>query len=162
MIVNKSELAKALDYSVPTITHWVRRGCPVQQEGSQTKAWKFKLSEVVQWLLDQQASPADAAALTAERVRLTCAQADRQEHALQLEREQVVPLEEVALFWADILGAARTRLLAVPTRAAPLVLGCTSLAGAAAILDELICEALTDLSGTGIPAQTKDPEQAAV
>ena len=47
--LNKSELAAAFDVSMTTIANWVRRGCPVEERGSNGKSYEFILSEVIKW-----------------------------------------------------------------------------------------------------------------
>lgn len=54
---------------------------------------------------------------------------------------------KIAEQWALIGNNMRTRLLAIPTRAAPLVAACKTPAEAYAVINDLIYEALTELSG---------------
>lgn len=48
--INRSQLAKILKVSLPTIDGWVRRGCPAKKN---KQGWTFKLKEVEQWLDDR-------------------------------------------------------------------------------------------------------------
>lgn len=47
--VNRAELAKIFDISLPTVDAWVRKGCPVEERGGRGREWKFHTSEVFNW-----------------------------------------------------------------------------------------------------------------
>ncbi len=47
--LTKTQLAAAFDVSLPTIDAWLRRGCPVEQEGANGRAYKFSLPQVIKW-----------------------------------------------------------------------------------------------------------------
>jgi phage terminase Nu1 subunit (DNA packaging protein) len=61
---------------------------------------------------------ADGDDLKAERLRLTRAQADKEETRVARERGELVPAEAVSREWASILRDLRNALLAVPSRCA--------------------------------------------
>ena len=95
---------------------------------------------------------ADSFDLTAERARLAHHQANK----AALEAEQLagslIEIEAVA----DIVGAeyanVRSKLLVIPSKAAPQVIG-LSIAAAKALLDDMIFEALDELTADAPPAQ---------
>ena len=62
---------------------------PVRKEG---RSFLYDSAEVLPVLYEAEARPTNAANLTAERARLTKAQADRQEMQLATEREEVAPV----------------------------------------------------------------------
>lgn len=51
MIVNAKELRELLKVSKPTVTKWVRAGCPHMRTGeSEGSGLRFVFEEVVEWL----------------------------------------------------------------------------------------------------------------
>ena len=89
--------------------------------------------------------------LNLERARLTKAQADHKEIDLAKARGELIPAEDVAKTWADMVLASKARLSAIPTSAAPLVAAADSTPEVTRILQSQIEEALDELSGSGIP-----------
>lgn len=87
------------------------------------------------------------ASLSAERSRLASAQADHQEMVNQLKRGELLPAAEVRAAGEAMIAASRARLLALPSRVAPEVVGVDGLAQVVGILDDAVREALEELSG---------------
>lgn len=99
--------------------------------------------------------------LDAERARLAKEQADKTAMENAVRRGDLVSSELVADWWSHVITNAKTRLLGIPTAAAPLVLGTKSLAGVRDKLEELITDALNDLSRTNpIPGAGSDADMA--
>lgn len=86
--------------------------------------------------------------LEAERARLAKEQADKTAMDNEEKRGRLIDAEKVSVWWVQIVTNAKSKLLALPTKAAPLVLGCKTLAQAKDILEKLIHDALTELSAT--------------
>ena len=86
----------------------------------------------------------DAEALKAEKLRLTRAQADKEEARVQRERGEVVEAAAVAREWANLLRDVRNALLAVPSRCGAALPHLT--AGDVATLDRQIRKALEGLA----------------
>lgn len=63
---NKAELAEFFDVSLPTIESWVRRGCPVVQQGRKGVSWVFDLRAAAKWRYgsDEQEENQDPDAMT--------------------------------------------------------------------------------------------------
>lgn len=80
------------------------------------------------------------------RARLIAAKAAIAEIELEKAKGDMVSVSIVADWWDSIVFAAKTRLLSVPSRAAPLVFGVTSLSAAQAVIENLITESLNELS----------------
>jgi hypothetical protein len=71
-------------------------------------------------------SNADAQSRTSfahERARLFKARADIAELERQARFDRLVPIEEIEPSWAHLVGHFRTRMIAVPSKAAPRVFG---------------------------------------
>lgn len=90
--------------------------------------------------------------LPAERARLAKEQADGQEMKNAVTRGELLPRSEVTAAVTSAFARVRARLLAVPTKTAPLLLGVSDLADLTGKLSDGIHEALAELSGTIVVA----------
>jgi len=103
-------------------------------------------------LLYLQPGDGDTFDLTTERARLAHHQANKAALEAGLLAGSLVEIEAVA----DIVGAeyanVRSKLLVIPSKAAPQVIG-LSIAAAKALLDDMIFEALDELAADAPPAQ---------
>lgn len=83
----------------------------------------------------------------AERIRKTRLEAD----ILELEKAQLagqlIPVDQVQAAWGRLIAAFRARMLALPTKTAPLVVAADSFIAAEKILTDAIHDALNELSG---------------
>jgi len=86
-----------------------------------------------------------ASGIRAERKRLLKVQADREELELAQLQGRLVAVEDWEKATADIVAAAKARLLAVPARVAPRVLGETSRVMVQGLIEKEIKEALQAL-----------------
>ena len=87
-----------------------------------------------------------------ERGRLLKLQADRAQMELDTMRARLISADEAEELWASLLATFRARMLAVPTRAAHLVLHLKEFYAIEQSLRDLVCDALTELA-------RYDPEQ---
>lgn len=83
----------------------------------------------------------------AEKTRLTKAQADRTEVELEEKQGNLLDSEETIKAWSAYVTATRARLLSIPTKCAQELAGADEPTIIKGILEELICEALEELSG---------------
>lgn len=156
--VAKSELAQILGVSERTLTHWQKEdGFPILYRGKRGEANQYDTTDVIQWwhnremgrLIDGDGD--ESLDLNRERARLAKAQADRTELELRKRRGEVAEVGEFEQAWTTLLLNFRTRMLALPVRATPLVAACQALPEVQEELRKLVHEALTELS-TGILA----------
>jgi len=82
------------------------------------------------------------------RSRWLKAKAALSELELSKAKGEVVSAVDVADWWDRIISAAKVRLLAIPTKAAPLVIGAGSLAKIQDVIQSLLYDALNELSST--------------
>ena len=111
---------------------------------------RYNLSDCVQrfvhFLREKRAQyPID---LQNERARLTKLQADKADLELMEARGEVIRAEDVASTWADLVIAARSRLLAIPTSLTPAVLAADKQNVVTELLRDAIEDALTELADT--------------
>lgn len=91
-------------------------------------------------------SRSDNSKVAVQRGRLLKAQASLKELELSIKNGQMVPVSGVVTVWEARIGACRSRLLGLPGRIAPQVVGCSNIAEVKALLERTICECLDELS----------------
>lgn len=104
--------------------------------------------------------------LNAERARLAKEQADKTALENEEKRGVMVDVREIVDRWAAVGTNIKARLLSIPTKAAPLVLGCKTLPQVREVLAQLINDVLSELSASppGIRSgagSIQEPEAAA-
>ena len=80
------------------------------------------------------------------RTRKVNAEAEIAELELKKIHNELVNADDVVQAWTDVLGSVKSRLLSVPTKAAPVVAAETNAGMCQKIVEELIQEALEELS----------------
>ena len=129
---NDKELRAALD------------GCqPDGYRGKTQPLWY--LSTVLERL--PKASSADDLGLDEARARLATAQAERHEMENAARRGELAEVADVERTWIDMVMAVRSRLLSLPTKLAPQLVGISDPREIFAKLTEEIRVALTELAG---------------
>ncbi len=141
--LTKGEIADAFGVSLPTVESWIRKGLPAKKVANR---WCINLSDATAWRIQQMSLPEVAGSLEDEKTRLTKAQADLAELELSEERGELVRMSSVSGAWESHVARCRARLLSLPTKASPQVVGCSSLAEVKAVLDGFVEEALLELA----------------
>ncbi len=100
------------------------------------------------YLPTYQAKPVNGESLEEAKTRKESALASLHELELAEKTGKLLDAEQTAEWWTRIITNAKTKLLAIPTKAAPLVIGCKTPAQAKDVLERHIYEALTELSAT--------------
>lgn len=149
-LVTTAELARIFKVKPRTIRTWIEEGCPIAvRGGGRGNPHKFELTVVQAWREGVQVGgPLD---YNAERAKLTKAQRQEAEIRIKKQMGNLVAIGEVGKLWADQIGAAKSKLLGMSVRLAPLVMQATSLEECKSIIDELVREALEEIAGNGIP-----------
>ncbi len=146
------ELSVLLGVSAQTIRELARRGVIAKSAGR-----TFPTEETVRRYLahlrgvaHERGGEAAIAAGAAARARLATIRADREEFALEVEREQWLDLDDVIANWDSALRTLRAGVLTIPTRVASRVPGLTR--DMVYEMDQEIREILTELGRNGYPA----------
>lgn len=152
MRVNRAGLADAHGVSENTVTNWLEEGLPRAKAAARRgQSDEYDVAETIRWRLAREAAKGvldENGALInfeGERTRLTREQADKISMENEMRRGRLVDTEHVAALWANLLTNVKNRMLAIPTRAAPLVVGRKSLPEVRDVVRRLIVEALNDL-----------------
>lgn len=97
----------------------------------------------------------------AERTRLYTLQADHEELRIAEKVGKLIPAEMVEEKWTEIVGAARAKLLALPTKIAQVALAARSLREIEEKVRIEVTAALENLSGNTKPARKKRARRVA-
>jgi phage terminase Nu1 subunit (DNA packaging protein) len=152
---SKHALAKALQKPVKVIDDWIHAGCP--HEKNIRGHYQFDLADVWQWREDfirrslttkstKDAGGAEYLDLSAERARLAKEQADKLEMENAESRGETLNAECVRIIIQGMFGTVRNRVLGIPTKVAPFIIGKSEIGEIQTILNDEIYECLTELS----------------
>ena len=145
-IVSRDELARIFGVTDVAIHSWEAKGL---KRASSPRVRKITYDTVlaIEWYLNYKGrGKEDGNNIGDERARKEKAHADKLEMENQVRAGQLVPVEDVAARWTEHVRAARSQLLALPTKLAPLLMGCSSIKQVKAELTEHIDAALRQLS----------------
>lgn len=162
-VVNRAELAEICGVSVVTIDNWVRDGAPFVRRPVRKGVgqWEFSPGAVVQWRIDRERQSAlgDLAQIDEmeARRRKLAAEAGLAELELQKANGAAVAIEDQERIWVQMVGAARAKLLSIPTKLGPSLAIEVDAVVCQAMVDGAITEALTELSGFD-PAAVEEVE----
>lgn len=133
--INKLSEATGIDRRV--LTRQLENFEPVAVEG---KSKLYTLRQVIESIRGPSA--------TAEKARLDKVRADIAEIDLAEKRQELIPIETVMDLIAPLFSNVRTKLVAIPSKAAPLLAAGASKLEIQEILKTAIYDALEDLSNT--------------
>src|ERR1019366_10758332 len=117
--LTRDELASFYHVTVRTVDRWITDECPRHADGT------FDPAKVFQWRLDR--AVADGSLnLNAERAKLARAQTEKAELDLAERRGELIDLQVARREIRAICSAARDRLMGLPERLAPVIVGIVS------------------------------------
>lgn len=146
-------MAEICGVSVVTIDNWVRDGAPFVRRPVRKGVgqWEFSPGAVVQWRIDRERQSAlgDLAQVDEmeARRRKLAAEASLAELELQKANGAAVAIADQEKIWVQMVGAARAKLLSIPTKLGPSLAIEADAVVCQALVDGAITEALTELSG---------------
>lgn len=154
MRVNRAGLADAHGVSENTITNWLADGLPrVSASKVRGQSDEYDVAETIRWRVARESGgnavgdDGNVINFDAERARLTKEQADKVAMQNDVLRGNLLDGRAVAEHWGTVIVNAKTRLLSIPTKAAPLLLGAKTMPQAREIVERFIIEVLHDLAG---------------
>ncbi len=140
VVLNRAQLASALNKSEPTITAWLREGLPFISAGTNGKSYEFQLSDCWRWVQGKEAeaearrTSADAAVMQMRLALVGGSELDAHEASLSpkarrelydaeqafmttaLQRQALVKRPEVVSMLEDVLLTVRDAVTALPDR----------------------------------------------
>ena len=145
-----SGLAAELDRDRRTITRALR---DVPHDGKEGRYRAWHMTTV---LASMAGGAGDALDLTAERARFAAAQADDREMKNDIARGDQITVAEFHLMVTSAFARVRAKLLALPSKMAPLVVGAKTAAEAQAMLRDVVHDALDELEATTAAGVSED------
>jgi phage terminase Nu1 subunit (DNA packaging protein) len=162
--VTRFQVAAVLGVHHSTVAKLEHDGLPVAERGKAGRPSKYALPAVVPWYIARELERVHTQAgrldLDDERARLARMQAKRAELDVRQREGELIAVAEVATVWADLLGAVRSRLLALPSGSAMALASAARDGGPRAVeagLRDRITGALRDLAAWRPPASPKVP-----
>ena len=151
------QVAKELDLSTKMVGELVSREILTKKERGKYDVAEAR-TEYIRHLRKVAAGRANAGELDLgeERARLAKEQADAKEMENSMLRGELVYIDDVAKQFGEQASAVKTRLLAIPSKSAPLVINCANAAEAKDVIEEMIEEALHELVGYNTQSAEED------
>jgi hypothetical protein len=155
-ILSLNELAGALGKSVMTIKRYVGAGMPCEDEGGRGRAAKFHELKCRAWLADRErkAEPVGNGA----KQRFALAAAELKEMQLARMRLELVPVGDITRVLGEELTAFRVRMMEMPGRLSPVLLGMTDRGQIERLIDAEVQAALGEISADYRPTDVIDPD----
>jgi phage terminase Nu1 subunit (DNA packaging protein) len=148
--VDADKIASALNLTVQRVHQLVKVGLPKEGRGQfdPVKCMLFYIRYLQRALEKKFVPTLDGGYLgeREERVRLLRADADLREIELAKERSQLVAIPDVEKMVTDLVLTTKARIMAIPPRLAPELVGKTSRLMIQALLDQACKEALSYLA----------------
>ena len=147
--VNRSELAALFGVSLPTITNWVKKGCPYVEKGGNGRAWVFNSADVVRWREEL----AREEGITSDLDDRTMGQLEKIELEIKVEKARLsldqakgklVALELVQPVWEMMAANIRSKMMGIPNKAQSRIPGFSR--EHADILKQLIYQGLEEIA----------------
>ena len=143
--IRSADLCALLDVSRTTLSDYVERDV-IKPLRHGVFAYPNAVTAVVRHLRNASASRATTAGAETDKRRFVKAKADQAEMQVDKLRGELWRKEVVMHVFGDQLTNCRARLLAIPTRAAPQLVGCNSVAEIAEKIQTEVHAALQELS----------------
>lgn len=152
--ITKTQVEEMLEVDARSISRYQNRDIdplPIVTKGKRGTANTYCAHQIMKWKIRREKEkymPEDSTVLDyeTERARLTHGQANKVEMETAVMRGDLIPADVVKEIQCDMIGRARSRLLAIPTKSAHAILNLTDLTVAQDILKEQIYEALDELA----------------
>ena len=145
-----SGLAAELDKDRRTITRALRN---VPHDGKEGRYRAWHMTTV---LASMASGAGEALDLTAERARFAAAQADDREMKNALARRDHITVGEFHQMMTSAFGRVRAKMLALPSKMAPLVMSVKTAAEAQKMLRDVVHGALDELAATTVTGVSED------
>lgn len=112
----------------------------------------YDARDVVKYHLDKLQQYGDEGrTIPEERARLLKAQGDRVEIQNDILRGKLIPFDDVLMHWEGLFVNFKTKMLAIPMKAAQAAIGAGSIEDIEDEIRYLVLEALDELSSEGVP-----------
>jgi phage terminase Nu1 subunit (DNA packaging protein) len=149
MKLTRAEVADLLGIAHTTVDARVRRGMPYEQRGERGKAWVFDSAAVIAWEREQAVKNAVGDTNQADEAELKRRKLAAETTVAEIEaakaRGLVAELDVIEREWSSAFAEFAARVMQVPSRAAPQLLGLDAEREIKAVLKDELEEALKTL-----------------
>jgi phage terminase Nu1 subunit (DNA packaging protein) len=160
-LADVKQVAKALNITDRRVQQLAKEGLPKEEKG------KYDLGKCMLWYIRYLQAALEASGrrdsgeeefigAREERARLLRAEAELKEMELAAKRGQMVTIADVEKQYSDLAHSIRARIMAIPPRLAPEILGETSRVMAQAKIEKYCKEALAQLAKADDASGTED------
>jgi phage terminase Nu1 subunit (DNA packaging protein) len=145
---NRAEAAEWFGVSQNTIHSWITRGCPYLVRGERGTPWVLDLLAIAQWKY----GAADGANPEADpetfdpKTRLDWYKGEAERLSVAKQKGDLLPRDEVAAAWVERVQILRGRLMALPSRVAPIVASAPDMRAIEQAIRSEIIDVLTELA----------------
>ncbi|GGC68489.1 DNA packaging protein [Chelatococcus reniformis] len=158
--VTGEQLAVLFDCSERTIRDLAKRGAVVRTGRDRYDA-PASVTSYVKHLREGAAVDNDQLDPDHERARKDRALADKTELQNAVTRGELVPAEEVHAAWVEMIGVARSRLLAMPSKLGPVLAVMSTPTEVQSAVEAEVTAALEELAGVSVEAVDDPGDDAA-
>jgi len=146
--VNRVELARFLDCSLPTVTSKVTKGMPYLEKGGRGKEWMFDTADVITWIKNQAIIDAvgDLTQVDEDelKIRRLAAETGKAELELAKMRGEVGLISDFEKTTRDICIAISACMLLVPGRCSMQIVGLDNESEIKRIINDEIRQGLSE------------------
>jgi len=157
-LFNRKDTAEVMGVSTQAIGLWNME--QQKKKGATGNRVYYDIREVVRLRLKEAANRSgNAPDIQRDKSRLVKIQADKADLEYKKMKGELIHADTVTEHWETLFLAFRSKILAIPTRAATVALNATSIPDVEEKLEAFLIEALEELSGDGMPDEYKHVRQ---
>ena len=158
--ITKGQVAYLLNVDVRTLTTYQGRAedpLPIANSGRRGQQNEYDPRDIVNWSQRQELRKLNIDSdgrlfdYEAEKARLTYHQANKSALEEETLTGALIPADMVKQTWSSLVMSFRAKMIGLPNKAAPQVIGVDDLRETEQILQDFIYEALSELAASGIP-----------
>lgn len=157
-LLNRQDTAAAMGVSTQAIGTWDLK--PAEKEDNTSSRVYYDIREVIQYRLNRDLdSGKSTQSLQIERANVAKLQGQKLSLEVKKIKGDLVPADTITEHWENLFLAFRSKILAIPSKAAMVALNATSIEDVEEHLEVFLIEALEELSGDGMPDEYKRSRQ---
>jgi phage terminase Nu1 subunit (DNA packaging protein) len=145
LFANQRDTAKIFNVTVKSLQGW-----PIKPRKREGREVLYYLPDVIAYRVARADATREKLSLEQERALLAKAQTEKINLELAKVKGEIVDVDLIYLCLSRVLIDMRTRLLGIPTKAAPLLIGCKSIHLMKDEIEKHVHEALEQLANTEV------------
>ncbi len=158
--VTKRQAAFMMDVderNLARYSSYIEDPLPIREVGGGGKGHKYCPRQVMLWYARQEVKKlrtdkeGNVYDIEAERARLTYHQANKAAMDEDVQSGDLIPSGKVKSAWASLVISFRAKMIGIPNKAAPQIMGVEDLRETESILQDMIYDALSELADPDAP-----------